>query len=394
MSQVANRAIMPSYARTDVAFERGDGVYLLAADGRKFLDFGAGVAVVSLGHNHPHLVAALTEQAGRLWHTSNLYRIPGQERLADRLTAHSFADTVFFCNSGAEAVEASIKVARKHHSNNDNPERYRLISFDGSFHGRTLATISAGSSDAHRAGFGPAVDGFDHVAFGNMNEVRNAISEETAGIIVEAVQGEGGVRPTDPAFLRDLRAACDEYGLLLIFDEVQTGVGRTGELWGYQLSGVEPDVMALAKGLGGGFPIGACLATAAAADGITPGTHGSTFGGNPLAAAAANAVLDILLEDGFLAGVAATGSFLGAELGRLAERHPGAIAEARGVGMMWGLKCIVPNAEIVAAAFERGLLTVPAADNVVRLLPPLVAAESHCREAVAILDECFQNVAR
>ena len=394
MSQVANRAVMPSYARTDVAFERGDGVYLHATDGRKFLDFGAGVAVVSLGHNHPRLVAALTEQAGRLWHTSNLYRIPGQERLADRLTANSFADTVFFCNSGAEAVEASIKVARKYHSTNGNPERYRLISFDGSFHGRTLATISAGSSDAHRAGFGPAVDGFDHVAFGNMNEVRNAIGAETAGIIVEAVQGEGGVRPTDPAFLRDLRAACDEYGLLLIFDEVQTGVGRTGELWGYQLSGVEPDVMALAKGLGGGFPIGACLATADAAAGITPGTHGSTFGGNPLAAASANAVLDVLLEDGFLAGTAATGNFLGAELGRLAERHPGAIAEARGVGMMWGLKCLVPNAEIVAAAFERGLLTVPAADNVVRLLPPLVTEESHCREAVAILDECFQHVAR
>ena len=264
---------MPSYGRADIAFDRGEGVYLFAADGRKFLDFGAGVAVVSLGHNHPHLVDALTKQATKVWHTSNLYHIPEQERLAARLVENSFADLVFFCNSGAEAVEASIKVVRKYHSANGNPERYRMISFAGSFHGRTLATISAGASDVHRAGFGPAVDGFDRIAFGNMNVVRDAVTAETAGIMIEPVQGEGGIRPVDSRFLQDLRALCDEQGLLLMFDEVQTGMGRTGKLWGYEWSGVKPDVMALAKGLGGGFPIGACLATAEAAKGITAGTH-------------------------------------------------------------------------------------------------------------------------
>ena len=287
---------MPSYGRADIAFEKGDGPYLYASDGRKFLDFGSGVAVLSLGHSHPHLVEALVAQAGKVWHTSNLYNIPEQQRLADRLVANSFAETVFFCNSGAESVEASIKLMRKYHSANGNPERYRMISFAGSFHGRTLATISAGASDAHRAGFGPAVDGFDHVAFGNMNEVRAAVTAETAGIMIEPVQGEGGIRPADPRFLKDLRALCDEEGLLLMFDEVQTGMGRTGKLWGYEWSGVAPDVMSSAKGLGGGFPIGACLATAEAAKGITAGTHGSTFGGNPLATAVANAVLDVMLE--------------------------------------------------------------------------------------------------
>ncbi len=385
-------AVMPSYARADIAFERGDGARLFAEDGREFLDFGGGVAVVSLGHAHPRLVAALTEQAGRLWHTSNLYRIPAQERLAETLTANSFADTAFFCNSGAEAMEASIKLVRKHHSANGHGERYRLISFDGGFHGRTLATIAAGSSDAHRAGFGPPAEGFDHVAFENMNEVRNAVTEETAGVVIEPVQGEGGLRPVDPEFLRDLRALCDEFELLLVFDEVQTGVGRTGRLWGHELSGVTPDVMALAKGLGGGFPIGACLATADAAVGIAPGTHGSTFGGNPLAATAANAVLEVVLEDGFLDGVAATGAALGESLRGLAARRPEVIAEVRGVGMMWGLRCAVPNAELAAAAFERGLLTVMAADNVVRLLPPLVVDEADCREAVGILEDCCRNI--
>lgn len=383
---------MPSYARADVAFERGDGVRLFAEDGREFLDFGAGVAVTSLGHAHPRLVAALTEQAGRLWHTSNLYRIPAQERLAETLTANSFADTAFFCNSGAEAMEASIKLVRKHHDAKGHGERYRLISFDGSFHGRTLATIAAGGSDAHRAGFGPPAEGFDHVAFENMNEVRNAVTEETAGVVIEPVQGEGGLRPVAPEFLRDLRALCDEFGLLLVFDEVQTGVGRTGRLWGHELSGVTPDVMALAKGLGGGFPIGACLATADAAVGIAPGTHGSTFGGNPLAATAACAVLEVVLEDGFLDGVAAVGAALGESLNGLAARHPEVVAEVRGVGMMWGLRCVVPNAELAAAAFERGLLTVMAADNVVRLLPPLVADGADCREAVGILEDCCRNV--
>ena len=386
MSQAAVRAVMPSYSRTDVAFERGEGVHLFSADGRRFLDFGAGVAVVSLGHGHPRLAAALAEQAGKLWHTSNLYRIPGQERLAARLAENSFADQVFFCNSGAEAVEACVKLVRKFHSENGAPERYRVISFEGGFHGRTLATIAAGASAAHRAGFGPPVDGFDHVAFGNMNEVRAAATPETAAVLVEAVQGEGGVRPADPRFLRDLRAFCDEQGLLLVLDEVQTGMGRTGTLWGHERSGIRPDAMALAKGLGGGFPIGACLATAEAAKGITAGTHGSTFGGNPLAVAVANAVLDVMLEDGFLPRVAAMGRLLEAEVAAVAARHPDVVEEVRGAGLMLGLRCRAANADLAGKAFDRGLLTVLAGENVVRLLPPLVVGEEHVREAASILD--------
>ena len=383
---------MPSYGRTDVAFERGDGPYLFSDDGRKFLDFGAGIAVTALGHNHPKLVTALTEQAGKLWHTSNLYNISLQQRLADRLVENSFADTVFFCNSGAESVEASIKLMRKYHSANGNPERYRMISFEGSFHGRTLATVAAGANDAHRAGFGPAVDGFDHVAFGNMNEVRDAVSAETAGIMIEPVQGEGGVRPADPEFLRELRVFCDEEGLLLMFDEVQTGVGRTGKLWAYEWSGVAPDVISSAKALGGGFPIGACLATEEAAKGIVPGTHGSTFGGNPLAAACANAVLDVLLEDGFLANVVKLGNLVNDELKRIVSDHPNVIESVRGTGMMWGMKCVVPNGDLVAKAFDHGLLTVPAGENVVRFLPPLIVTENHIHEAVGIIDACCKEL--
>lgn len=383
---------MPSYGRADISFERGDGPYLYASDGRKFLDFGSGVAVLSLGHNHPHLVDALVTQAGKVWHTSNLYNIPEQQRLADRLTANSFAETVFFCNSGAESVEASIKLMRKYHSANDNPERYRMISFEGSFHGRTLATISAGASDAHRAGFGPAVEGFDHVTFGNIHEVRAALTEETAGIMIEPVQGEGGIRPADPQFLRDLRALCDEEGLLLMFDEVQTGMGRTGMLWGYEWSGVRPDVMSSAKGLGGGFPIGACLATAEAAQGITAGTHGSTFGGNPLATAVANAVLDVMLKPGFMPHVVEMSNLLNAELGAVAARHPAVIEEVRGAGLLLGIKCVVPNADLVAKAFDHGLLTVLAGDNVMRFLPPLIIDETHVGEAISILEECCKEV--
>lgn len=386
-----SQSVMPSYGRTDIAFEKGEGPYLYAQDGRKFLDFGAGIAVTALGHSHPHLVKALVDQAGSLWHTSNLYNIPQQQKLADRLVATSFADLVFFCNSGAEAVEASIKLMRKYHSANGSPERYRMISFQGSFHGRTLATIAAGANAAHRAGFGPAVDGFDHVAFGNMNEVRNAVSGETAGIMIEPVQGEGGIRPADPQFLKDLRALCDEAGLLLMFDEVQTGIGRTGKLWAHQWSGVTPDVMASAKALGGGFPIGACLATAEAAKGIVPGTHGSTFGGNPLAAACANAVLDVVLEDGFLDHVVEMGKLVEAELNGIVSRFPGVIESVRGTGMMWGMKCAVPNSELVAKAFGKGLLTVPAGDNVVRFLPPLIVQENHVKEAVGIIEDCCKE---
>jgi len=377
--------VMPSYARVDIAFDRGDGAYLFTSDGKRYLDFASGVAVTALGHGHPHLVEALTNQAAKLWHCSNLFRIPEQERLAHRLVANSFADTAFFCNSGAEAVEAGLKLVRKFQHDTGNPDRYRMVTFNGSFHGRTLSTISASANAAHQAGFGPLVEAFDHVAFGNLNEVRDAITPETAGILVEAVQGEGGIRPGDAAFLKGLREACDEFGLLLFFDEVQTGMGRTGHLFGYEWAGVTPDVIAIAKGLGGGFPVGACLATERAAIGITPGTHGSTFGGNPLAMAVANAVLDVLLEDGFLAGVRSTGDALMRRMDGVARQWPQIIDSVRGVGMLIGLKCVVPAGEVVTACREAGLLTVPAGDNVVRLLPPLIIGESHVAEAVEMV---------
>jgi len=378
--------IMPSYARVDVAFDHGDGAYLYATDGRRFLDFASGIAVTALGHNHPHLVRILTEQAGKLWHCSNLFRIPDQERLAHRLVENSFADTVFFCNSGAEAVEAGFKLIRKYHDETGNPDKYRILSFEGSFHGRTLSTITAGANEAHKKGFGPLPDGFDHAPFGNLNAVRAAITPETAAILVEAVQGEGGIRPAEDGFLKGLRAACDEFGLLLMFDEVQTGIGRTGKLFAYEWSGVRPDVMAIAKGLGGGFPVGACLATEAAAVGITPGTHGSTFGGNPLAMAVANGVLDVLLADGFLAHVREMGAALQAGAGELPSRWPRIIESVRGVGLMIGIKAVIPAGELVAACNAAGLLTVPAADNVMRLLPPLIIEQSHIDEAVAMID--------
>ena len=384
--------VMPSYGRVDVAFERGDGAYLFTSDGQQFLDFASGIAVTSLGHNHPHLVAALTEQASKLWHCSNLFRIPEQERLAHRLVENSFADTVFFANSGVEAVEAGLKLVRKYHHDSGAPERYRTITFDGSFHGRTLSAISAGANAAHQAGFGPLVDAFDHVSFGNLNEVRNAITAETGSILVESIQGEGGIRPGDEAFLRGLRETCDEFGLLLFYDEVQTGMGRTGHLFGYEAAGVAPDVMSLAKALGGGFPIGACLATERAAVGIVPGTHGSTFGGNPLATAVANAVLDVMLEDGFLSNVRTMGDALMSEMSGLQKKWPDIIETVRGVGLMIGLKCVVPNGDVVTACREAGLLTVPAADNVVRLLPPLIIDKSHVAEAAAMVDTACRTL--
>jgi len=370
-----------------IAFERGEGPYLFADNGRRYLDFGAGIAVTAAGHNHPHLVEALVNQAGKLWHTSNLYRIPEQERLAQRLVDNSFADTVFFCNSGVEAVETCLKAARKFHSDTGDEERYRVISFEGAFHGRTLSAISAGANAAHQKGFGPMVDGFDHVAYGNLNEVRNAIGAQTAAILVEPVQGEGGIIPADPEFLRGLRATCDEFGLLLIHDEVQTGIGRTGKLFAHEWSGAAPDLMAVAKGLGGGFPVGACLATERGATGIVAGTHGSTFGGNPLAMAVANAVLDIVLGDGFLEDVQRKGGELGDKLANVAIRHPKIIESVRGVGLMWGIKCAAPNVDLGARLTENGLLTILAADNVVRFLPPLIIDGAHIDEAIDILDK-------
>jgi len=379
-------AVLPSYARANVSFERGEGAYLFTADGKKYLDFASGVAVTGLGHCHPYLVKVLTEQAQKLWHCSNLFQVPGQQKLAERLIARSFADTAFFCNSGAEAVECAIKIARKYQSANGHPEKYRLIACTGSFHGRTLATLAAAGNPKYIDGFGPPVDGFDHVSFGNLNEMRAKVSAETAGILVEPVQGEGGLATAPEGYLRGLRAICDEFGLVLVYDEVQCGMGRTGKLFAHEWEGVPPDVLATAKALGGGFPVGACLATERAAAGMKPGTHGSTFGGNPLAMAVANAVLDVMLADGFLPHVEKMAALLARQLDGLTRKHPRVLAERRGKGLLTGLKCVVPSGEMVEKLRHAGLLTVGAGENVVRLLPPLIVDEGHIEEAIGIID--------
>jgi acetylornithine/N-succinyldiaminopimelate aminotransferase len=383
---------MPTYARANVAFERGQGAWLWSTDGRRYLDFGSGVAVTALGHCHPRLVSALQHQAGLLWHTSNLYRVPGQERVAAKLVANTFADTVFFCNSGAEAMECTIKMVRKYHDDTGNPDRWRVICAMGGFHGRTLATIAAGGQEKHLKGFSPTVEGFDHVAYGDLDAVRAAITPETAAILVELVQGEGGIIAGDPQYLRDLRALADEAGILLAFDEVQTGMGRTGTLFAHQRIGVTPDVMGVAKGLGGGFPVGACLATAKAAVGLTPGTHGSTFGGNPLAMAAAEAVLDVMLDPAFLPEVNRIAAILREGLDRVAAAAPAIIEDVRGTGLMLGLKCRIPNTEVGARLLDNGLLTVGAGDNVVRLLPPLIIGEAEVTHALDILAATFSEM--
>ena len=379
-------AVLPSYARADLAIERGEGCFLYGTDGRRYLDFTSGIAVTALGHCHPHLVKALQEQAGRLWHCSNLFRVPGQERLAERLVASSFADTVFFTNSGVEALECSIKIVRHYHDDTGNPDRYRIITCDGAFHGRSLATLAAGRNEKYLKGFGPIVDGFDQVALGNLNEMRAAVRPDTAAILIEPIQGEGGIRATKPEYLRALREICDEFGLLLMFDEVQCGMGRTGKLFAHEWAGVKPDVMALAKGLGSGFPVGACLATERAAKGMTAGTHGSTFGGNPLAMAAANAVPDVVLADGFLESVDARGRRFQQRLDGIVKRHPAVFAELRGQGMLLGLKCTGPNYAVVDGLRAAGLLTVGAAENVIRVLPPLIATDDELEQGASIIE--------
>lgn len=372
-------ALYDVFSRIPLAFERGEGVWLETTDGERFLDFAAGIAVNSLGHAHPHLVAALSNQAAKLWHVSNLYDIPDQRRLGERLAANTFADKVFFTNSGAEALECAIKTARRFHYAAGQPDRFRIITFEGAFHGRTLATIAAGGQKKYLEGFGPKVEGFDQVPFGDLEAVKAAIGPETAGILVEPVQGEGGLRPASAAFLAGLRALCDEHGLLLIFDEVQCGVGRTGRLFAYQWSGIAPDIMAIAKGIGGGFPVGACLATTEAAAGMTAGVHGTTFGGNPLAMAVGNAVLDVVLEDGFLEEVQRKALLMKQGLAAVADEFPDVIGEIRGQGLMLGLKCVVPNTSVQAALREQKLLSVGAGDNVVRLLPPLTITDAEIR---------------
>ena len=386
MPTPATSPILPTYARADIAFERGEGAWLHARSGERYLDFGSGIAVNALGHSHPHLVSALTEQAGRLWHVSNLFRIPEGERLAQRLVDATFADVVFFSNSGAEANEAAIKMARKFHAANGEPHRFRIVTAEGAFHGRTLATIAAGGQKKYLDGFGPKVEGFDQVPFGDHDALHAAIGPETAAILVEPIQGEGGVRAVPTQCLRGLRTLCDERGLLLIMDEVQTGVGRTGKLFAHEWSGVAPDIMSVAKGIGGGFPLGACLATAEAAKGMTVGTHGTTFGGNPLAMAVGNAVLDVVLSPGFLDHVERMGMVLKQRLAELKDRHPAIIAEIRGEGLILGLRTHVLNADLAAAARAEGLLVIPAGDNVVRLLPPLVIGDDEVREAFDRLD--------
>lgn len=378
--------LMATFARVPLAFERGEGVWLFATNGERYLDFTSGVAVNALGHAHPHLVAALTAQAQKLWHVSNLYQIPEAEQVAERLCAASFADVVFFCNSGAEAVEGAIKTARKYQAVSGHPERYRIITFEGAFHGRTLATLAAGGQKKYLDGFGPVVEGFDQVPFADLEAVRRAIGSETAAIMIEPLMGEGGVRTNPPPFLRALRDLCDEHGLLLIFDEVQSGMGRTGELFAHQRSGVTPDVMALAKALGGGFPVGACLATTEAAKGMTAGTHGSTFGGNPLAMSAANATLDVMLAPGFFDHVNRIAILLKQRLAEIKDRYPSVIAEVRGEGLLIGLKALVPAGELVDALRAENMLTVAAGDNVVRLLPPLIISETEMADGVDRLD--------
>jgi acetylornithine/N-succinyldiaminopimelate aminotransferase len=378
---------MPTYGRYDVAFERGEGAYLIAADGRRFLDFAAGIAVNSLGHAHPHLVEALTGQAAKLWHVSNLYESPGQQKLAERLVAASFADTVFFCNSGVEAMEGGIKLCRRYHSAGGNPERWRIITFDGAFHGRTLSTLAAANNPKYLDGFGPKVDGFDQAAFNNLNEVRAAVTDETAAILVEPVQGEGGIRKAELQFMKDLRAVCDEFGLLLFLDEVQCGMGRTGRLFAHEWAEIEPDVVASAKGIGSGFPMGAILAKEEAARGMVPGVHGTTFGGNALAMAVGNAVMDVMLADGFMQHVREQGDALYGRLSAIVKMFPEVFRSVRGAGLMLGLECVVPATDVVGRLRDGGLLTVPAGENVVRILPPLIIEQSHIDEAAAIIEK-------
>ena len=385
-------ALLPNYARADLAFERGEGAWLWTVDGRRFLDFGSGIATASLGHGHPHLSKAIAEQAAKVMHVSNLYRIPGAEKLAQRLVDATFADSVFFCNSGAEANEGMIKMMRRAMYDAGKGERFRFIVFEGAFHGRTLATLAATGNAKYLEGFGPVVEGFGQVPFNNMNAVRDKVGPATAGIIVEPIQGEGGVRPADMQFLRDLRAVCDEYGIILGMDEVQSGMGRTGKLFAHEWAGIVPDVLSAAKGIGGGFPLGAVLAKEQYAKALKPGTHGTTFGGNPLACAAGNAVMDVIMAPGFLEGVQRKGNKLRSELDKIVREFPQVFEDARGMGLLQGMKCVLPQGEVQAACVAEGLMAITAGDNVLRLAPPLVVSDADLDEAVAMLRRAARRV--
>ncbi len=381
-----------TYNRAPLRFERGEGVWLVTESGDRYLDFAAGVAVTSVGHGHPHVVGALKEQADKVWHLSNLYEVPGQEALAKRLTEVTFADRVFFTNSGAEALECAIKTARRYHFAKGHPEKFHIITMEGAFHGRTIATIAAGGQEKYLEGFGPKAPGFDQVPFGDLDAVKATISDVTAAILVEPVQGEGGIRPIPVEMLRALRDLCDEHGLLLILDEVQCGVGRTGKLFAHEWAGVTPDLMAVAKGIGGGFPLGACLATEEAAYGMKPGTHGSTYGGNPLGMAVGNAVLDVVLVEGFLENVRDTALVFRQGLASLKDRYPDVIEEVRGEGLMLGIKAKIPNTELLMAMRDEHLLGVPAGDNVIRLLPPLTVTAEEARDGLARIENAAEHI--
>jgi acetylornithine/N-succinyldiaminopimelate aminotransferase len=394
LNQAVTSHLLPTYARVDLAFERGEGPWLIATNGERYLDFTGGVAVNALGHAHPRLIEALTKQAHKVWHVSNLFRIPEAERLAARLCEKSFADLVFFCNSGAEAMECAIKVARKYQYACGRPERTRFITFEGAFHGRTLATLAAGGQKKYLEGFGERVAGFDQVPFGDLDAAKRAIGPETAAILVEPIQGEGGVRVASTPFLRGLRELADRSDLLLVFDEVQTGIGRTGSFFAYERYGIVPDVMGIAKAIGGGFPLGACLATTEAGKGMTTGTHGSTFGSNPLAMAVGNAMLDVVLAPGFLERVRKSAILFRQRLAEIVDRHPGVVAQVRGEGLLLGLVAACPNGELVDALRAENLLAVAAGDNVVRLLPPLIIEEREIAEAASRIDRAAERIER
>ena len=385
-------SVLPTYARAPLNFVSGQGSWLTEADGRRFLDLGAGIAVNALGHAHPDLVAALTDQAQKLWHVSNLYQIPQQQLLADKLVAATFADTVFFTNSGTESCELAVKMARKYWYDQDQPNRTEIITFNGSFHGRSSAGIAAAGSEKMTKGFGPLLPGFVHLDWANHDAIQAAISENTAAILIEPVQGEGGIRPVPTQCLVGLRELCDEHGILLIFDEVQCGMGRTGKLFAHEWSGITPDIMMVAKGIGGGFPLGAVLATETAASGMTAGTHGSTYGGNPLACAVGNAVMDIVNTAQFLDAVNARAGTFRQALQSLIDTNPDIFESQRGMGLMIGLKCRAPNIDVVNACYKQGLLTVPAGDNVLRLLPPLNIDETDIRTAIDLLDAAAKSL--
>ena len=387
-------SVLPTYSRAPLSFVKGEGTWLIEADGRRFLDLGAGIAVNALGHAHPALTSALTEQAGALWHTSNLYQIPQQQALADRLVAATFADTVFFTNSGTEACELAVKMARKYWYDKGHPDKVDIITFSGSFHGRSSAGIAAAGSEKMTRGFGPMLPGFTHLAFGDHDALAPAITDSTAAILIEPVQGEGGIVPVPDQCLKGLRDLCDSHGILLILDEVQCGVGRTGKLFAHDWAGITPDILMVAKGIGGGFPLGAVLATEDAASGMTAGTHGSTYGGNPLGCAVGNAVLKIVSEPAFLDEVNRKAGLLRQKLEGLIAAHPDVFDSIRGEGLMLGLKCKATNIDIVQAGYSQGLLTVPAADNVIRLLPALTITDDEIAQAVGMLDKAATHLVK